>query len=108
MEVRVRVGKLHRDTYLYFVADGDGGDFNGLLDKKIFSWNGYWLQRVKLPAGSPVIASNSQIYITVGDRVVTIVKVLNKFFFKVSDSSWKLIVFPDGAPPYPYPISLIA
>ena len=107
----VRVGKLHRDTYLYFTSSGDDDNLNGLLDNKIISWNGYWLRRIRLPAGSPVIAHSQKIYITVsGNKIVTITKILNKFFFKVSGSPspWKLIVFPNGAPPYPYPISLIS
>jgi len=105
---------LNKDTYLYFSSENISAIPKDLLTNKIAN-HGFnrLLYSIRIPKGSPLVATKSCIKIYRGKIIVQIFKINKIFFFtiyegeKQSSPPFK-IVFPDGAPPYPYPISLLA
>ena len=112
--MRIKTGVLSKETCLYFQADSDEDIPSELLTNKITNSRfNKLLRSVKIPAGSPVIANNFEVKILCQNFIISIFKINKSFFFTVYDEHGKQsvprrIVFPNGAPPYPYPISLIA
>jgi len=106
---------LRKDTYLYF-ADYDTADIpSELLTNKITNNSRFnrLLRSIRIPAGSPVITNRHELKIIHKNFIIRVIKLNNNnFFFTVYDEHGKQsvprrIIFPNGAPPYPYPISLL-
>ena len=113
--MKVRYGVLNKDTFLYFQVSEDDSDIpKELLVNKIANHRfSKLLRSIKLPAGSPVLANHVELKVVVSGLIVRIFKLNGNFFFTVYDKNGnqtmpRKIVFPNGAPPYPYPVSLIA
>jgi len=114
--MKIKSGILRKDTHIYFHSLGEDNDIPAqLLTNKIANYRfNKFLRSVKIPAGSPIIANGSEIKIVHKNfnLIVRIFKLNRDFFFTVYDrdgrqSIPRRIVFPNGAPPYPYPISLL-
>jgi len=115
--MKVKYGVLHKDTFLYFQVSEDDSDIpRQLLTNKVANHRfNRLLRSIKLPAGSPVLANHVELKVVVNGSglIVRIFKLNGSFFFTIHDKSGnqtmpRKIVFPNGAPPYPYPVSLIA
>jgi len=112
--MRIKHGILHKDTFLHFEAGNDDDIPKELLVNKIANHNFTKLLRsIRIPAGSPVVANHVELKIIHKNLIVRIFKLNSSFFFTVYDENGRQsiprkIIFPGGAPPYPYPISLIS
>lgn len=113
--MKVKYGVLNKDTFLYFQVSEDDSDIpKELLVDKIANHSFSKLLRcIRIPAGSPVIANHVELKILHDSFIIRVFKLNNSFFFTIYDKDGKQtiprkIVFPNGAPPYPYPISLIS
>jgi len=115
--VEIKSGVLRKDTYLHFQADYDTADIpSELLTNKITNNSRFnrLLRSIRIPAGSPVITNRHELKIIHKNFnfIIRIFRLNGNFFFTVYDrdgrqSIPRRIVFPNGAPPYPYPISLL-